>query len=158
MWIGNSLAWLLLWFRGCNPRGGPNSGAIHAGILPRPVDASSSTFDFLIFAVPKILLAWQAGITLGRYIIVRRDVLPAPQRKVAAGAYIPRGIVTLAYGPIGYDGDALERLPLIRHELVHIRQWQRYGWTFLPRYIWGWIFAGFSYRQNPLEKEAYGDE
>lgn len=67
------------------------------------------------------LLPWVAGMTLGSYVIARRDSLS-------------------------------ERL--LRHEFVHVEQWWRYGWTFIPRYLWGWIRAGFSYEGNWMEREA----
>lgn len=47
-----------------------------------------------------------------------------------------------------------ESAPIIAHELVHLDQWERYGWSFYPRYISGWIKAGFSYTNNPMEVEA----
>jgi hypothetical protein len=45
------------------------------------------------------------------------------------------------------------------HESVHQVQIARWGWNqFMVRYGLGYVFAGFSYRNNALEKEAYAKE
>lgn len=47
------------------------------------------------------------------------------------------------------------------HEHVHVRQYERWGPLFLPAYacgsIWAWWRGGRLYRDNPFEREAYGD-
>ena len=47
----------------------------------------------------------------------------------------------------------------IAHELVHVRQWQRYGITFIPRYFAASMSASRSgknrYLDNQYEREAY---
>ena len=61
---------------------------------------------------------------------------------------------------IGKNKDALD---LARdHEVVHVRQYERWGPLFGPAYL-GWSFilrlrGDDAYRDNPFEKEAYGDE
>jgi hypothetical protein len=44
------------------------------------------------------------------------------------------------------------------HELTHVRQWQRYGLTYIPRYVrasWRAVMAhGDRYRDNVFEREA----
>lgn len=48
---------------------------------------------------------------------------------------------------------------IICHETVHQVQIARWGWTqFMIRYAWGYVKAGFSYRNNALEREAYSRE
>lgn len=42
---------------------------------------------------------------------------------------------------------------LLRHELVHVRQAERWGPLFVPLYLAGLIRYG--YRRNPLERAAY---
>lgn len=43
------------------------------------------------------------------------------------------------------------------HELVHWSQYQRMGTlTFYGNYIGGWVMGGFQYKNNWMEKEAYG--
>ncbi len=47
----------------------------------------------------------------------------------------------------------------LAHELTHVRQWQRYGLRFIPRYLRAsWRAAsregGDGYRDNPFEREA----
>jgi hypothetical protein len=43
---------------------------------------------------------------------------------------------------------------VIRHETEHVRQWREYGWRFPFAYVWAWVAAGFSYRNNRFEIEA----
>lgn len=53
---------------------------------------------------------------------------------------------------------------LLKHEFVHVTQWRKYGWTFIPRYIWATIIAikkhgwGNGYTMNAFEKEARGEK
>ena len=51
-------------------------------------------------------------------------------------------------------------LQMIReHELVHVRQYERWGPAFIPAYLgsslWIGLRGGNPYRDNPFEKEAY---
>ena len=45
------------------------------------------------------------------------------------------------------------------HELVHIRQYERWGPLFIPAYLLCsaliWLRGGDAYRDNPFEREAY---
>jgi hypothetical protein len=47
---------------------------------------------------------------------------------------------------------------LVRHETEHVRQWREYGWRFPFAYVWAWVAAGFSYRNNRFEIEARAAE
>jgi hypothetical protein len=47
----------------------------------------------------------------------------------------------------------------LAHELVHVRQWQRFGLRFIPRYLRAsWLASrregGDAYRDNRFEREA----
>jgi hypothetical protein len=46
------------------------------------------------------------------------------------------------------------------HELVHVRQYERWGPLFIPAYLgcsaYIWLRGGDAYRDNPFEREAYG--
>ena len=46
------------------------------------------------------------------------------------------------------------------HELVHVRQYERWGPLFIPAYLacaaYIWTRGGDAYRDNPFEREAYG--
>jgi hypothetical protein len=46
------------------------------------------------------------------------------------------------------------------HELVHVRQYERWGPFFIPAYLgcsaYIWLRGGDAYRDNPFEREAYG--
>lgn len=45
------------------------------------------------------------------------------------------------------------------HELVHVRQYERWGPFFIPAYLgcsaYIWLRGGDAYRDNPFEREAY---
>jgi hypothetical protein len=45
------------------------------------------------------------------------------------------------------------------HELVHVRQYERWGPLFIPAYVACsaavWLRGGDAYRDNPFEREAY---
>jgi hypothetical protein len=42
----------------------------------------------------------------------------------------------------------------VAHELCHVVQYEKYGWKFLPVYVWQWVTSGFSYMKIPMEMEA----
>lgn len=51
----------------------------------------------------------------------------------------------------------IQNLPLLRHEVEHIRQWQREGFfSFLAKYLWHSFRVG--YYNNPFEIEARDSE
>ncbi|MCA9830667.1 MAG: DUF4157 domain-containing protein [Dehalococcoidia bacterium] len=54
----------------------------------------------------------------------------------------------------------LEDVPLLAHEIVHVRQFREMGTIpFLWRYFWGMARAGFRYsRRLPLEVPAYAKQ
>lgn len=72
---------------------------------------------------------------------------------------IPGGARALALGHVilGRTGEALRAARA--HELVHVRQYERWGILFLPAYLAGgaWAIArgGDGYRDNPFEREAF---
>jgi hypothetical protein len=43
---------------------------------------------------------------------------------------------------------------LLAHELAHVMQWERHGWSFPLLYVWEWVKAGFVYSRIPFEVEA----
>lgn len=53
-----------------------------------------------------------------------------------------------------YSGKYTPTRRLIAHELVHVVQHEKYGILFYPRYVIGWVRAGFNYWDIPMEKEA----
>ena len=48
------------------------------------------------------------------------------------------------------------------HEMVHVRQYERWGPFFIPMYLgfslWLWWQGKDAYYENPFEKEAYGTD
>lgn len=66
-----------------------------------------------------------------------------------------RGFAATALGhAIIATGRPGERL--LQHELVHVRQAERWGPLFVPLYLAGLLRYG--YRANPLERAAYADD
>ena len=67
--------------------------------------------------------------------------------------------MTLGHTVLGASPVALDVAR--EHELVHVRQYERWGPFFLPAYVigsaWAWWRGGRLYRDNPFEREAYGD-
>lgn len=49
---------------------------------------------------------------------------------------------------------SIDNLPILAHELVHVRQWTEIGATkFVAQYLWYHLTRG--YWANPFEEEAY---
>ena len=67
--------------------------------------------------------------------------------------------VTLGHVILAVDGAALAALR--RHELVHVRQYERWGPFFLPAYLlsslFAWCRGGHPYLDNRFEREAYDE-
>ena len=67
--------------------------------------------------------------------------------------------LTLGHSILGQTSAALDVSR--EHELVHVRQYERWGPLMLPVYFltsaWAWIRGGDFYRDNPFEREAFGD-
>lgn len=124
-----------------------------AAWIPAPPASPATRLAGYVWAAP--LSA--AGLLLG--------VLSAARPRVHEGALLFAG----AGGPAGRmlrwrgftaatlghvivaAGEPSERL--LRHELVHVRQAERWGPLFAPLYLAGLLRYG--YRQNPFERAAY---
>ena len=65
--------------------------------------------------------------------------------------------MTLGHTVLGLDECSLDHAQ--SHELVHVRQYERWGPLFVPAYLACWIALRLSgkdgYRDNPFEREAY---
>jgi hypothetical protein len=77
---------------------------------------------------------------------------------------LPHGQFTLAV-TLGHSilGQSDASLDIAReHELVHVRQFERWGPLMGPAYFLSsfylWMVGKRPYRDNPFEREAYGDE
>lgn len=79
------------------------------------------------------------------------------------GGPVPRGAAAITLGPvIAVRRRFLDDERLLRHELVHVRQWRNLGIAgFLVRYVGAylrWRLRGYghwaAYRRIPLEIEA----
>jgi hypothetical protein len=67
--------------------------------------------------------------------------------------------ITLGHTILGQSAAALDAAR--EHELVHVRQFQRWGPLMGPAYLLSslvlWMRGRNAYRDNPFEKEAYGE-
>ena len=67
--------------------------------------------------------------------------------------------MTLGHVVIGQNAAALDLAQ--QHELVHVRQYERWGPLFVPAYLACslalWLAGKDAYRDNPFERQAYGD-
>ena len=67
--------------------------------------------------------------------------------------------ITLGHTVLGQTEAALDDSH--EHELVHVRQFERWGPLMGPAYLLCslvlWLRGGRAYRDNPFEREAYGD-
>ncbi len=77
---------------------------------------------------------------------------------------LPHGQFTLAL-TLGHTilGQTDASLDISReHEMVHVRQYERWGPLFLPAYylssIYMWLVGRRFYRDNPFEREAYDSD
>jgi hypothetical protein len=75
-------------------------------------------------------------------------------------ALLPGGYcmaMTLGHVVLGRTGHCLDSCRA--HELVHVRQYERWGPLFIPAYVACsaaiWLRGGDPYRDNPFEREAY---
>lgn len=68
--------------------------------------------------------------------------------------------VTFGHTILARDLDALETTR--RHEMVHVRQYERLGPLFVPAYLLCWVALRLRgkdpYLDNPFEREAYEKE
>lgn len=77
--------------------------------------------------------------------------------------HLPHGEFTLAF-TLGHTilAQTDAALDIAReHEWVHVRQYERWGPLMGPAYLgcslWLWLRGGRPYRDNPFEREAYGN-
>lgn len=65
--------------------------------------------------------------------------------------------ITIGHVILGRTAAALEITR--EHELVHVRQYERWGPLFVPVYFllsgWMWLIGKDPYRDNPFEREAF---
>ncbi len=67
--------------------------------------------------------------------------------------------MTLGHVVLGQTADDLDACR--EHELVHVRQYERWGPLFIPAYLaaslWLWLRGRNPYLDNPFEREAYAE-
>lgn len=115
-----------------------------------------------VWALPGNLMAWiSMGITGDRTILTNHGVkyIISPGHFRFLGKWV--AATTLGRHIFMRERDDLQDTKLITHELVHIRQWYRFGILFPILYALGTLigfFKGDYYEKNPLEVEAFEAE
>ena len=70
------------------------------------------------------------------------------------------GAMTLGHVVLGRTADVLDAVR--DHELVHVRQYERWGPLFVPVYLLCslglWLAGKDPYRDNPFERQAYASD
>ncbi len=123
---------------------------------------SVARIAYIVWALPNTLLGASLGaigLLMGGRVQVRRGVLEFSGGGVRWGLARFATAITFGHTILGLDETALD---LCRdHEHVHVRQYERWGPFFLPAYLlcssWLWLRGRDAYRENPFEREAYGD-
>jgi len=68
--------------------------------------------------------------------------------------------VTFGHTILGRDKEELDRVR--SHEMVHVRQYERWGPMFVPAYLFYWVILLIQkkdpYRDNPFERQAFDEE
>ena len=120
----------------------------------------------ILWAIPATLLGVAAGLvglaTGGRVQRVGRVLEFHGGFVTWLLAHLPLagGAAAMTLGHVVL-GRSLEDLEWSReHELVHVRQYERWGPFFIPAYLscsaWLWLRGKNAYLDNPFEREAYG--
>jgi hypothetical protein len=123
--------------------------------VPAPPTTTAGTWASRVWASPLTLI----GLLLAALSGTR------PEWSAQHRCWVARdvgGLSGLALRGVGADANAvghviLCRLPappesLIAHELVHVRQAERFGPLLFPLYVW--LGARYGYRDHPLERAA----
>jgi hypothetical protein len=116
-----------------------------------------TTFVGLLFLLPALVSGGRAQVVDGVLEIhggiVRFFLRYCSLLKGGASA------MTLGHVVLGQDVDRLEWSR--DHERIHVRQCERWGPFFIPAYVlaslWMLLRGKSPYRDNPFEREAYGD-
>jgi hypothetical protein len=122
-------------------------------------------FTLIMWALPWTLLGMVLGLValasggggqrVGRVLEFHGGLLNRLLRRVpiAGGA----AAMTLGHVVIARTQADLDHSR--RHELVHVRQYERWGPLFVPAYLaasaWQWLHGRNAYLDNPFEEEAY---
>jgi hypothetical protein len=75
---------------------------------------------------------------------------------------IPGGAAAMTLGHVVLARDAAALEHTRSHELVHVRQYERWGPFFVPVYFlagaWAWSCGRHPYYDNPFEREAFSSQ
>jgi len=121
----------------------------------------------VIWALPYTLIGLTVGViglcTGGRAQVRGRVIEFYGGSVTWLVTHLPLGEFTLAI-TLGHTilGQSDASLDIARdHEMVHVRQFERWGPFMGPAYLLSslylWITGGRPYRDNPFEREAYGE-
>ncbi len=112
------------------------------------------------WALPYTLTGVGIGLLLGGRFQRIEGVIEIHGPRIAevlSRLYVPAMAMTFGHVVFGQTAAALEITRA--HERVHVRQYERWGITFVPVYLLISAFLYFrgrdGYRENPFEVEAY---
>lgn len=130
---------------------GPWTGRLATWVPPRPATPRARVAAAL-WAAPMTLVGLIIGAGSGARPRLRNGViLFAPARGLTGGVVRTRGYAASAFGHVIISLD--DPTPdLLAHELVHVRQAERFGAFMAPLYLA--LLARYGYRAHPMEMAA----
>jgi len=117
-------------------------------------------FARYLWPAPYTLLGIALGLLLGGRFQVSHGIIEIHGHRVGQvlnRMYVPALAMTFGHVVFGQSQAALD---ITRdHERVHVRQYERWGITFVPAYLLAsaylYLRGRDAYRENPFEVEAY---
>ncbi len=105
-------------------------------------------------------LAWLAGAWLGTQITRTRVYYVPPTSWLDRWFFKPTKVIAFTWGETVLMQEAFASdESVLAHELVHVEQARRYGWRWVPAYLWAsvqaWRRGEHWYYDNKFEREAY---
>ena len=130
---------------------GPWTGRLATWVPSRPA-TPRGRLAAVIWAAPMTLVGLIVGAGSGTRPRLRDGIiLFAPARGLTGGIVRTRGYAASAFGHVVISVDE-PTAALLAHELVHVRQAERFGAFMAPLYLA--LLARHGYRHHPMEMAA----
>ena len=134
------------------PAAGAATLAAFAEWVPAPPASTLTRALAYLWAAPMTAVGLLLGATTGVRPVVRDGVLLFPGARGPAAALLRAqgyAATTLGHAVIATRGPSPS---LMAHELVHVRQAERFGVLFAP--VYGLLWAIYGYGRHPMERAA----